>query len=276
MKLKSVNVRLAQPAEMQAVKLLWSESFSDTDPYLSWYFDAVSLPENTVVCTADGKVAASLQLIDYDVSIGGRIYKTCYIAGVCTDKEFRHKGYGTKIMLFAEQEAARRGKDFVFLYPMVVGFYEPIGYKLWFSLYENEILPDEAAKQPCRKATEDDIDYIMQVYNDFAGKHSGYVGRTRQDFMHIMKYHELLCGGIYLPEEGGYFAFEMDKQCMRVNELICPLDAIKGVAECEKIIVRSKDNFGNGENKPKFLYRVCSDMDENVFKEKGQYINILY
>ncbi|MBQ9097029.1 MAG: GNAT family N-acetyltransferase [Clostridia bacterium] len=269
------DVRLAHPAEMEAVKQLWSKSFDDSDPYLSWYFDNVSSPENTVVCTTSGKVAASLQLIDYDVNIGDRIYKTYYIAGVCTDKEFRHKGYGTKIMKFAEEEAARRGKDFVFLYPMVVGFYEPIGYKFWFSCYENTILPDDSVQVPCRKATEADLDYIMQTYNAFAKKHSGYVLRSRRDVLRAMQYHELLGGGIYLTENG-YFAFEKDKNCMRVNELIGPLDAAKGNFECEKIIVRSKDDFGSGESKPKFLYRVCSDMDESVFKTDGQYVNILY
>ena len=269
------DVRLAQPAEMEAVKQLWSESFDDSDPYLSWYFNEVSSPENTVVCSVDGQVAASLQLIDYDVNISGKIYKTYYIAGVCTDKTFRHKGYGTKIMLFAEQEAARRGKDFVFLYPMVVGFYEPIGYKLWFSCYENEVLPDSAARQFCKKAGEEDIDYIMQVYNDFAEKHSGYVLRTRRDVLRCMQYHELLGGGIYLTKNG-YFAFEMDKNSMRVNEAICPIDDVKGVTKCEKTIIRSKDDFGGGENKPKFLYRICSDMDESVFKTDGQYVNILY
>ena len=276
MKLQLTDVRLASLAEMEAVKQLWHESFDDSDPYLSWYFDNVSSPENTVVCVVDNQVAASLQLIDYDVNIGGRIYKTCYIAGVCTDKKFRHKGYGTKIMVFAEEEAARRGKDFVFLYPMVVGFYEPIGYKFWFSCYENAVLPDDASKSSARKATEADIGYIMQIYNDFAQKHSGYVLRSHRDFVRIMQYHELLGGGIYLPEDGGYFAFEMDKNCMKVNEILCSSDAVHGICMCDKIIVRSGDDFGGGTPAPKFLYRVCSDMDESVFKEKGQYINILY
>ncbi|MBR2877892.1 MAG: hypothetical protein IKB92_02200, partial [Clostridia bacterium] len=113
-------------------------------------------------------------------------------------------------------------------------------------------------------------------YNDFAQKHSGYVLRSHRDFVRIMQYHELLGGGIYLPEDGGYFAFEMDKNCMKVNEILCSSDAVHGICMCDKIIVRSGDDFGGGTPAPKFLYRVCSDMDESVFKEKGQYINILY
>ncbi|MBR2472088.1 MAG: GNAT family N-acetyltransferase [Clostridia bacterium] len=274
--MKLVDVRLATLSEMGAVKQLWSKSFGDKDPYLSWYFDNVSSAGNTVVCTHEGQVSASLQLIDYDVNIGGSIYKACYIAGVCTDEKFRNKGYGSKIMKFAEEEAARRNKDFVFLCPAIEGFYEKLGYNYWGSLYENTVLPDEAAKQGCRKADKSDIDYILQVYNDFVQNHSGYTIRTRTDFMRIMKAHELFGGGIYLTEEGGYFICEKSEQRAHINEMICPIDEVTGFIDYGKIIVRSKYDFGGGENKPKYLYKICSDMDENVFKEKGQYINILY
>ncbi len=275
MKSQLTDMRLAKSSEMEAVKQLWSASFGDTDPFLSWYFDNVSLPENTVVCLVDNMVAASLQLIDYDVRINENIYKTCYIAGVCTDKEFRHKGYGTEIMRFAEEEAARRGKDFVFLCPAIDGFYEPIGYKLWFSCFENTVLPDEAANLNFRKAGESDIDCIMQIYNDFVKTKAGYVLRTRRDVLRAMQYHALLGGGFYLTGSG-YFAFEKDKNCIRINEVMCPIDEVPRCFDCEKIIVRCGEDFGGSENKPKFLYKVCSDMDENVFKEKRQYINILY
>ena len=49
----NMNVRIALPAEMQAVKQLWSLSFNDFDPYLSWYFSSVSTHENTVVAEED-------------------------------------------------------------------------------------------------------------------------------------------------------------------------------------------------------------------------------
>ncbi len=276
MKLKLTDVRLASLAEMQAVKLLWNKSFGDKDPYLSWYFDNVSSPENTVVLIVNNLVAASLQLIDYDVCIGGKIYKACYIAGVCTDEAFRHKGYGTRIMQFAEKEAARRNKDFVFLCPAIDGFYEPLGYKLWFSCFENTFLPDVAAKTHIRKATEADIDDVLKVYSDFTKDKSGYTLRTRQDFMRIMQAHELFGGGIYLPENGGYFVCELSEGCININEMICPQSSVLGICNSGKITVRSGNDFGAGVNKPKYLYKVCSDMDENVFKEKGQYINILY
>ncbi len=271
-----VDIKLASLAEMQAVKLLWSKSFGDKDPYLSWYFDNVSSPENTVVLVVNNLVAASLQLIDYDVCINDKIYKTCYIAGVCTDEAFRHKGYGTKIMEFAEEEASRRNKDFVFLCPAIDGFYEPLGYKLWFSCFENTIFPDEATRSHVKKADKTDIDYILEVYSDFIKDKSGYTLRSRKDFMRIMQAHEIFGGGVYIPEDGGYFVCELSEGCTHINEMICPFDATKGVCNSDKVTVRSVNDFGGGANKPKYLYKVCSHIDENVFKEKGQYINILY
>lgn len=274
MKSQLINVRLAQPAEMRAVKQLWSDSFGDKDPFLSWYFDNVSSPENTVVCTKDNVVTASLQLIDYDVCMGNRVYKAYYIAGVCTDKAFRHMGFGTKIMQFAEEESRRRGKDFVFLCPAIDGFYEQLGYSVWVSFFENAVLPEPSESVDFRKGTISDIDHILKIYNDFAKGRSGYIIRTRRDILRIMQYHDLLGGGIYI-KKNGYFIFEKDKTDIRVNEMICDIDDVTAFCKGDRIIVRSENDFG-GANKPKLLYKICSDMDEDVFAKSDYYMNILY
>ena len=94
----------------QQVKNLWNYCFYDADPYLSWYYDNVFAPENTVAAIEDDKILSALQLLDFDVAIRGEIYPCTYIAGVSTLPEFRGKGLATMVMNHAEEIAKSRGK----------------------------------------------------------------------------------------------------------------------------------------------------------------------
>lgn len=281
--LTNLEIRIARPDEMPEVKQLWSKTFKDFDPYLSWYFENVSHFENTVVAVLNSRVVSSLQLIDYEAVFPSITYKSYYIAGVCTDDKFRHNGLGSMIMKYAEEVSLNRGKDFLFLCPAIEGFYEKLGYKHWFSCTQLSFSPrDMKPDEICKKADMSDIPDICQMYRNHTQKFSGFVCRTKRDFIRILQAHELFGGGIYMPESGGYFIYEMSEGCMNVNEMLCPYEVVLNYASAckyEKVIIRSENirHAAEGIKKPKYLYKVLTpDVNEDLFKNKGQYINILY
>ena len=74
---------------MNTCKKLWENNFDDTAKYVKYYFDDRWKESITFLC--DDK--SMLHLNPYDIKLFGEKKTIFYIVGVCTDKEYRHKGY---------------------------------------------------------------------------------------------------------------------------------------------------------------------------------------
>lgn len=213
----------------QQVKDLWSYCFYDADPYLSWFFDNVFKPENTVAAIENDKILSAMQLLDYDVVIRGKAYPCTYIAGVSTLPEFRGKGLATKVMAFAEEVAKLRGKDFALLTPSIDNFYEKFEYtscyeRLEYSYCPTDFKPD---KSGCvaHKAGLADASDMATAYEGFCKFFDGYVKRTEKDFADIIEQYSLENGGVYIfydkqDNPVSYIVYDLTDRTIFADEIV--------------------------------------------------------
>ena len=212
----------------QQVKDLWNYCFYDADPYLSWYYDNVFKPENTVAAIENDRVLSAMQLLDFDVVIRGKTYPCSYIAGVSTLPEFRGKGLAAKVMEETEKLAKSRGKAFTLLTPAIDGFYEKFGYTSCYERLEYSYCPSdfkpEKSRCTAKKAGRADADAMMAVYDQFTACMDGYVKRTAKDFADIVEQYSLESGGVYLfynedDEPVAYIAYDLSDRTIFAEEI---------------------------------------------------------
>lgn len=224
-----MEIRFANENEKEAVKQLWHYCFYDSDPYLSWFFNTVYRPENTVVATVDGKIAAALQLLPCTLVIRNKAYSCDYIAGVSTAPEFRGRGIARGIMEFSNQAAGKRGKSFLLLIPAVNHFYEKFGYVSCYERLEYYFSP--AALRPpkfngrAKRAAEEDLPVLLQIYEQYTSRFNGYLQRTLADFRMQLQQYDMFHGGTYLfYDEGqtpcGYLSYAATDQLLSADECI--------------------------------------------------------
>ena len=197
MKISTVKMK-----HKQQVKDLWNYCFYDADPYLSWFFDNVFKPENTVAAIENDRILSAMQLLDFDISIRGKMYPCTYIAGVSTIPEFRGKGLATKVMAYAEEVVKSRGREFAMLTPSIDNFYEKFGYTSCYERLEYSYCPADykPEKSSCtsKKAGLSDVEDMTEIYNTFCSFYDGYVKRTAKDFADIVEQYSLESGGVYI------------------------------------------------------------------------------
>ena len=223
MKISTVKMK-----HKQQVKDLWNYCFYDADPYLSWYYDNVFKPENTVAAIEDDRVLSALQLLDFDVAIRGKIYPCTYIAGVSTVPEFRGKGLATMVMNYAEEIAKSRGKKFALLTPSIDNFYEKFGYTSCYERLEFSYMPGDfkPKKGDCvaKKAGKADAGDMEKIYSDFCKEYDGYVKRSEKDFIDIIDQYSLESGGVYIfydknDNPSGYIVYDLSDRTIFADEI---------------------------------------------------------
>lgn len=223
MKISTVKMK-----HKQQVKDLWNYCFYDADPYLSWYYDNVFKPENTVAAIEDDRVLSALQLLDFDVAIRGEIYPCTYIAGVSTVPEFRGKGLATMVMNYAEEIAKSRGKKFALLTPSIDNFYEKFGYTSCYERLEFSYMPGDfkPKKSDCvaKKAGKADAGDMEKIYSDFCKEYDGYVKRSEKDFIDIIDQYSLESGGVYIfydknDNPSGYIVYDLSDRTIFADEV---------------------------------------------------------
>ncbi len=108
---------LATNSQQTAVRELWKTVFKDSDNFLDRYFANVFRPEQTVVCTENSELKASLQLLPYTVKINENSFPAAYIFAVMTAPHERNKGYMRQMMHFAFGVLHERKIPLVLLIP---------------------------------------------------------------------------------------------------------------------------------------------------------------
>ncbi|MBR6523067.1 MAG: GNAT family N-acetyltransferase [Clostridia bacterium] len=223
MKISTVKMK-----HKQQVKDLWNYCFYDADPYLSWFFDNVFKPENTVAAIENDKILSAMQLLDFDVVIRGKTYPCTYIAGVSTQPEFRGKGLATKVMEYAEETIKSRGREFALLTPSVDNFYEKFGFtscyeRLEYSYCPTDFKPDKSGCTS-QKAGLSDASDMAEVYDGFSGFFDGYVKRSQKDFADIIEQYSLESGGAYIfydenDKPVSYIVYDLSDRTIFADEI---------------------------------------------------------
>ncbi|MCI8667975.1 MAG: GNAT family N-acetyltransferase [Lachnospiraceae bacterium] len=123
------------------LKALWKEVFGDSDEYLDIFFSRVYKEKNTLVRCIDGKPAAALYMIPYEICINGKKHILQYLYALATKAEYRRKGIMTELIHQAHKIGKKRGYVSSVLIPAcqeLYAFYQQLGYNIAY--YQNKLV----------------------------------------------------------------------------------------------------------------------------------------
>ena len=107
-------LRPATEGDLEQIVKIWNASFGDSREFILSLAENCRLIENGVCAETDGKGRAFMFAFD-GLEFFGR--KASYIYALCTQSEYRRKGMGRAVAIYAAQQANKRGAELVFLRP---------------------------------------------------------------------------------------------------------------------------------------------------------------
>lgn len=138
-----LSARRAEYADIAALKELWAETFGDGQEYIDLFFDRMFRPSDYIVlCRDPGTEAAGpavismAALLPVKLVYNGERYPVAYLYAMATRASERGKGFGLRLLSFAEEYCRAQGKAGIALQPAdegLVSFYSKAGYKPAFS-----------------------------------------------------------------------------------------------------------------------------------------------
>ncbi len=227
-----MNYRLASPSDTANIRKLWEYCFDDPDEFNDWFFENRYQPHNTLVAAENGRIASALQLLPYTIQLRGQKMTTSYIVGVSTWPEDRGKGYITRLLRYALEEARRRKQWVNILLPFKYEFYRKYGWETCYShaIYSGSI---DSFNSYCREIEitgqfrpvnkEKDIPLLNKFYLTFAKQLNGFVCRNSQDWMRLLDDIKLYQGHAYLYTDkeglGGYIIYYIENRKFSIREM---------------------------------------------------------
>jgi predicted acetyltransferase len=233
-----VKIRFAYNNDLQEIKNIWEYCFGDTEMFMNYYFDNKYKCENTLVVEYNKKIISSLQLNQYKIKINDKIYDTSYIVGVSTLPEARGMGAMKDMMISSLDYLYNKGQVVSILMPIDYRLYRKFGYEHCYDQINYEInmelLKDFKLNGVFKKASNKDIDSIIEIYDYFLEDKNGYVKRDKMYYETLFKEIESESGYVYIHEnekkmDGYIIYFKMD-DTMFVREIAYKnIDALKSI-----------------------------------------------
>lgn len=119
--------------EVPRLKSLWKECFGDEDTYIDHYFNVYYRPERALVLEVGGETVSMLLTFPFVITRAeGTGCPACYIYAFCTHPEERGRGYGRRLLAYAEEQVRRADCGAVVMVPgeeSLFRFYESLGYE---------------------------------------------------------------------------------------------------------------------------------------------------
>lgn len=122
------DTSVVMPEEQSSVKdlchMLWARCFNDTEQYTDYYFNNRWNKSITILSHR----VSMLHLNPYNTIINEKETEIYNIAGVCTLKEYRKRGYMDSVLKKALGLMYRQKKPFTYLMPASEEIYKPYGF----------------------------------------------------------------------------------------------------------------------------------------------------
>ena len=99
-----MNIRLSTPADIPAMRRLWTLAFGDGGSYLDNFFHTYYRPERMIVLEQNGAVQAMTAWFDTTFVLPGQgEFRAAYLYAVATDPDFRGQGLAGKLLAWADE-----------------------------------------------------------------------------------------------------------------------------------------------------------------------------
>lgn len=250
-----MEIRFAKDSEKENIREIWDYCFNDSPKFTDFYFNNKYDNKNTVVVDEDGKIVSSLQLNQYELNLNNKLYNTSYLVGVSTLPQVRGKGYMKNIMEFTLKNLYDKNQLVSILMPIDYRLYRRYGYEHCYDQIEYELeiesLKSFKSYGDMKKATLDDIDNLIDIYNLFLNDTNGNIKRDKEYYINLFKEINSEDGYIYIHENEGYIIYFINEDKMFIRELFYKnIDSLKSMlkfvynhnTQCKSVTITSPIN----------------------------------
>ncbi|MCR4962341.1 MAG: GNAT family N-acetyltransferase [Firmicutes bacterium] len=218
-----LRFRYAADRDTPAVMELWAKDFESYEPYYSWYFSCIYRPERTLLAlTGDGRLAASLQIAPYTLSLPQGPQPAAYLVGVITEPSLRGRGAAMQLLQYSLEQLREQGYTAALLYTDIPRFYQPLGFRHAYALQRVSLpasLQETAAGWQKAAVNPETIGQCDAIYRRMTAPWQGYILRNAENWRTLLG--ELQCdqGSVWIlpqqayvwlyPENGGLIVREI-------------------------------------------------------------------
>lgn len=205
-----MNIRFAKEEDLNQIKYMWKYCFNDSESFMNYYFESKYKKENTLVVEEEDKIVSSLQLNQYNIDLNDKTYDVSYVVGVSTLPEARGRGFMKKLMQNALNEMYKKDQLISILMPIDYRLYRYYGYEHCYDQLEYkidiELLKDFKINGRFKKASAEDVNCLISIYNNSIKGKNGFTVRDEIYFENLFKEIESENGYIYIHH--GQFGFD--------------------------------------------------------------------
>lgn len=185
----------------EQIKDLWRYAFSDTEDFISLYFNRFWQGKNAIAALDNKKVVGALELVPYKLSLRGNAIDTSYIVGISTLPEARGNGIASDLVRAAMEKQRERREVLSLLSPFSFRFYNKMGYATCYQEMRchipSERFPMTRYKGSFHQARLNDYESLSSVYHQFCKHKNGYVYRKKEEWQFIFDMLKLAGGYLY-------------------------------------------------------------------------------
>ena len=178
-------IRIAEKKDKKDFYRLWKICFGDSDAFCDWFFENRFSPEHSVVLEEEGEIISCMQAFPYTIQIRGVSIPGTMLCGVSTHPDHRRKGLMGKIFSYEMNHLRKMGYHVAVHTPAVLPSYFSYGhFPVADAAYlKANVILSQNTHENCCIMNEKEWYRCYPLYESFAGKYSGIVKRTEEDFL---------------------------------------------------------------------------------------------
>ena len=275
-------IRRAHDSDRAALEAVYSICFPGEPAFMTWFFDHVWRPEDTLLWQKNDIVLADVLAIPVTICLDGQSWPGHYIYAAGTLPEARGRGIMGALLGRAFEDGRAEGQHFSVLITQndsLFNFYRPFGYTTLSQLAQHEAAPAALPEGYCLRPAElRDFSDLAALY---AAEMAGHLALTRNavHFAHMLAIY----GRDFIVLEGpsgrieAWACASLEGEDPAIQECGGPQKAMLAAALCNRL-GRSLVYEGAGEGKPNGCIKALTSEAEGLLKnlEYAPYINLMY
>ncbi len=261
-------IRKANNADIEALKALWIECFPKDIEYSEFFFKNIFRKDCAVVFEEEGELLGMIHSFPRTLMTPLGEISAKYIYGVGTTKEARGRGIAGRLLASEECDC-----DVLLLIPQnesLFAFYEKYGFSYLAHVSKKEVIPK--GKTEIKKATEDDIEYLNEVYERKL-QGSLFAKRDTATWRLLLSEYGFFGGG-FAVFRGGYCAYYEENGKLHIAEFFSSIATKEEVAGA---FGKSATVITKGKEKPLAVLKPVSENGKEILdKFENRYINLMH
>ena len=238
--------RFAKEHEKEAIKALWNQCFPREEDFTEYVFSHLFSEKTVIVGIENGKLLSCMHCFSVDLSFGGRVRKSVYFYGICTNPEARQRGIASRMIAFACNEMRNASCEIAFLIPAgdsLFGYYAKLGFAPAFYRQKTFAFNFDNNSQLALNSAED-FTILNGIYTACM-KGCAHVKRSLKDWQDIETEAKLAGGSIQIFENKAYAVTAKEqghlfiKEAFTINPKIDIISAVMREENCTTATVFS-------------------------------------